>query len=421
MSLGVPSVAAEISAAAVVLRDRHPERAREINEAANSAIREDLSVGEFSKQVLDILSEKTRYTPASLNRQGDGLIGMSARDVNRYSIFRAIRNISENRPLDGLEREASDEVARKLERAPKGFYLPDEVVNQSRRTLLATSSTEGGYSVGSEVLGSETVAVLRASSHVIELGARVISGLTGDVTIPRQLTGAAAFWVSETGSITQSNATFGQIVARPRRIGTSVPYTKQFLAQTSLAAEAFVINDAIAAIGVDVDRVALRGIGGAEPLGIANMAAAERSTSVNFGAAATYAKVLEFEANLAGNNALVGVPAFITTPAVRAKWKAAPRIAAAGAMPIWASDADVAGYRARATNQLLTTATPVANMVIFGDFSQVLYCEWVGLDVVIDPFSQKREGIVEVTIQRLIDVIVRQGKSFAISSDSGAQ
>ena len=87
---------------------------------------------------------------------------------------------------------------------------------------------------------------------------------------------------------------------------------------------------------------------------------------------------------------------------------------------IWMDD-KVGVFRALWSTQLPTTATPVANQVIFGDFSQVLFLEWAGRDVVVDPYSGKKEGTVEVTIQRLMDVVIRRGKSFAVSADSGAQ
>jgi hypothetical protein len=46
--------------------------------------------------------------------------------------------------------------------------------------------------------------------------------------------------------------------------------------------------------------------------------------------------------------------------------------------------------------------------------------EWAGRDVVVDPYSGKKEGTVEITIQRLVDVVIRRAKSFSTSADTGA-
>ena len=50
-------------------------------------------------------------------------------------------------------------------------------------------------------------------------------------------------------------------------------------------------------------------------LGIANLASGDISTAVTYGAAPTWAKYLEFLANVAGNNALLGQPAYVASVA----------------------------------------------------------------------------------------------------------
>lgn len=408
----------ELNAAARVLITRHPAHAEAFRDLAAKCAESGDGVDVFNRTVLnDILATQRSLAPVTQDPNA-ARTGMDAKDVRRYSTLRAISLIAEGRPLDGLEAEQSAELTRKLGRQPKGFFLPDEIIQRDRSQRIQTAGVpaDGGFTVPIQQLDSEFVTLLRNAAKVVGLGARYISGLQGDVTIPRQLTGATAYWVSETGSITQSGATFGQITAKPRRIGTSVPYSKQWLAQSSLSAESFVTNDSDESIAVELDRVAIRGAGGAEPLGILNLAAGDRSTSVTFGGAATWAKYVEFWTNVATNNAILGTPAYLTTPASAAKAMTIPKFANTG-FPIWDND-KVGVFRAEWSNQFPTAGT--LNQVIFGDFSQVIFFEWAGRDVVVDPYSGKKEGTVEVTIQRLIDMTIRRGKSFAISSDTGA-
>jgi HK97 family phage major capsid protein len=413
----------DINAAAKTLVERHPDKAEALRSLASKCSETGDGLDAFNRCVInDILGTKQTLAPVTQDARGASL-GLSQKDIRRFSIMRAARCIVENKPIDGLERECNDELVRKLDRQPKGFFVPDEILADRRsatRTLTAGGDpAQGGYTVGVDSLTGEFVSFLRNNSVVVRAGARTISGLVGDITIPRQLTGSTAYWVSETGSITQSNATFGQIVGKPRRIGTSVPYTKQFLAQTSLSAETEVVNDSDASIALELDRVALRGVGGAEPLGIANLASGNISTAVTFSTSPTWPKYLEFFANVAANNAITGTPAYVASVAAAVKAMGIPKFSNT-ATPIWDNDR-VGVFPAYWTTQLLTSATPVANMVIFGDFSQVLFLEWAGRDVVVDPYSGKKEGTVEITIQRLIDVVIKRGTSFACSSDSGAQ
>jgi HK97 family phage major capsid protein len=413
----------EIRESAKVLLARHPQHTEAIRSLAEKCMFDTGDdVGAFQRCVLtDILGTKQEFAPVRQDPQASR-VGLNKRDLKRYSILSAVRALAEGRAVEGLEKECHDELTKKLGRQARGFFLPEEIAadrRAARRTLLAGSPVDGGYTVSEDLLASEFVEFLRNNSVVVKAGARMISGLVGDVSIPRQITGATAYWSAEGVALTQSSATFGQIISRPRRIGTSVPYSKQFIAQTSLDAESFVIADSDASIATELDRVALRGTGGAEPLGIANLATGDRSTSVTFGAAPTWAKYLEFFSSVAANNAVTGSPAYVAAVASAVKAMATAKFTNTG-VPIWDNDR-VGVFPAHWTTQLLTTATPVANMVIFGDFAQVLFMEWAGRDVVVDPYTYKKEGNVEITIQRLVDCVIRRGKSFAISTDSGAQ
>ena len=410
----------DINAAARVLSEKHPKHADSFRQLAAKCSETGDTIDTFNRTVLnDILATERTLAPVAQD-QNAARLGLNSKEKKRYSILRAVRLLADGKSLDGFERECSDELSKKLDRAPLGFFMPDDIADhrRSQRTLLAQSPADGGFTVDNEVVASEFLPYLRNTAKVMGLGARVISGLTGNITIPRQLTGATAYWVDENVALTQSSATFGQIVARPRRLGTSVPYSKQFIAQTSLDAETFVVNDSDASMAVELDRVAINGKGGAEPLGILNLASGELSTAVSFGAAATWTKYLTFWQNVATNNALLGNPAYLTTPASAVKAQAIQKFATYGEA-IWSTNNTIGMFKADWSNQFPTSGT--INQVIFGDWSQVIFLEWAGRDVVIDPYTYKKEGNVEVTISRMVDMVVRRAKSFCISSDSGAQ
>jgi HK97 family phage major capsid protein len=405
----------DINAAAKVLAGRHAEHASAINNLAQSCGEEGSTIDQFQGRVLNEVLATRSAAPVSQVR---GELGLSNKEVKRYSMLRAIALRAEGKPLDGLELEASNAEAARVGRAASGFFVPSEVFS-AKRDLAAGTAANGGYTVGSTIDTANIVELLRNSSEVMGLGARVITGLVGDVSIPRVLTGATCYWVSEGGTISSTAATFSQLSLKPRRIGATVPYSKQFLAQSSLDAESFVRDDILAAMGTELDRVAISGAGAAEPLGILNLASGDRSTSVTFGAAATWAKVVSFETNVATANAnkLGGSYAYLTTPATKGAWKTKPK-ESGQATYLWENGDIVNGYAARATNQFPSST---ANQVIFGNFGQVIYGEWAGIDVTVDAITLATTAQVKITIQKLVDMVVRQGKAFAISADSGAQ
>lgn len=429
----------EIRESAKVLVARHPQHANAINELRDKCMFDTGDeVGAFQRAVLnDILSTKQELAPI---RQVSSELGLGTKEVRGYSLFRALHRKANGLPLDGLEKEASDAEAKRLGRDCEGFFVPAEVFTFARnhvssmpaatreligallgRDLSAGVANQGGYLIGETIDSANMVELLRNQSHVLALGARTLTGLQGNISIPRVLTGSTVYWVTENGQISGATPTFGQIAMKPRRIGAVGVLGKQLIAQTSMDVEAFFRQTVMEDMGVELDRVAIRGNGGAEPLGILNLATADRATSVTFGAAPTWAKVVDFETQVETANAL-GLSgsqyAYLTTPATKGKWKTTPRISGAAAGFLWEGQ-EVNGYPARSTNQF--ASSPTANQVIFGQFSQVIFGEWAGIDVTVDTITLADKHQIKVTIQKLVDMAIRQGKAFSVSTDSGAQ
>jgi HK97 family phage major capsid protein len=240
-----------------------------------------------------------------------------------------------------------------------------------------------------------------------------LDGLVGNAAIPRISGGATTYWLPENGTATESDQAFGQVVLTPHRCVADTAYSKELLMQSSVDVEAFVRDDLARVLAIAIDLAALAGTGNAgQPLGILNTSGL--ATSVTFGAAATWPKVVSFETNVATSNADDGALAYVTSPGSRGKWKGIARFTNTG-MPIWADDNTVNGYPAYATNQV------PSDKVIFGNWRDLVIASWAGIDVVVDPYSLKKQGLIEVTVTIWTDIGIRHTVSFCISTDSGAQ
>jgi HK97 family phage major capsid protein len=356
-------------------------------------------------------------------------IGMDAGEVRSYSIVKAIRECALSKGgLTGLERDAHESAQKTLKRqmTENGFIIPHEVATAGFRrniqaellalqirALSAGSNAAGGFSVGTNLMSGSLIELLRNSTCIDQAGATTLSGLVGNVAIPKMAGGATAYWLPESGAVTASDQSFGQLALTPHRLAADTLYSKELVMQSSIDIEGMVRNDIAKVMAIERDRAALHGLNAAgEPLGIFNTTGL--STAVTFGAAATWAKILSFETNLATSNALLGNPVFITTPAVRGKWKNAVRFANTQT-PLWADDNTVNGYKAIATNQV------ASDKVVFGNFGDLIVADWAGIDVVVDPYSSKKNGQIEVTVTIWTDIGIRHPVSFCVSTDSGAQ
>lgn len=393
----------------------------EVTELAEEAIRGDMSIDEFRAKVL----ETGAFNAKPVSSTETGLLGMSDKEVEEYSLVRAIHRRAENRQLDGIEREASDALAKRIKRNPMGFFVPADVairgfadskrLNQNQRqyvmeqvrALTSNVHSAGGALVGTDLMGSSLIELLRNAMFVMQMGARSITGLVGDVAIPRQTGGATAYWLGQGAALTRTQQVVDQLALTPHRLAAATAYDKQLLAQSSTSVEAFVREDLTAILALEKDRVALAGTGTAgEPLGILNTTGL--STPVTFSTAASplFTEMIKFETNLAANNADRGRLGYLTTPAVRGFLKGWPKFASTGT-PIWENN-QVNGYIALATNQV-----PTATSVIFGRWDDLIIADWDGLDVVVDPYSLSLNGQISVVIQTLTDIGIRHPKSFA--------
>jgi HK97 family phage major capsid protein len=256
------------------------------------------------------------------------------------------------------------------------------------------------------------IELLRNNMAVMALGARSLSGLVGNVAIPKHTGGATAYWLDETTDVTGSQQTFGQLGLVPHRLAAKTAYTKQLLAQASIDIEGFVREDIAKVQALAKDLAAINGSGVAgEPLGILNTTGVN---SVTFSAAATWAKVVSFETEINSDNALAGSLGYLTTPAVKGTWKTAVKVSGQ-AIFLWESGDMVNGYKGVTSKQV------PSDKVIFGNWSDLIVADWDGVDVVVDPYSLAGTNQVQIIVTIMTDCAVRNPVSFTISSDSGAQ
>ena len=83
---------------------------------------------------------------------------------------------------------------------------------------------------------------------------------------------------------------------------------------------------------------------------------------------------------------------------------------------IWSGALDngtLAGYKAVASNQVKATLGGGSEHgLIFGNWSEVLIGTWGALELVVDPYALKKQGMIEVTSFQLADIALRHGQSF---------
>lgn len=377
-------------------------RVADASAMAIAAVSNGTPVEEFRKQLMEKLATAPLPAPSSQ-------LGLNQREQNSYSLMRAIRAmVDRDWSQAGYERECSEAIMKRAgiaSAANGGFYVPYEIL--SKRDLSAGTPSAGGYLVATDNLAGSFIDLLRNRTVVAKLGAVMLPGLVGNVTIPKLTAGGTAYWLTnEATAITESNQTLGQLALTPKNVGAYTEVSRQLMLQSSPAVDALVMGDLAKVLGIAIDLAALEGSGGSgQPTGISNTAGIGSVT----GTSIDYAKVLEFQTDVAAGNALAGNCAYVTTPAIAALLLQRVKVASTYS-PLWEGsvlDGQMAGFRATSSLQL------TAASMIFGDFSQVVIGEWGMLEIAMNPYANFAAGITGIRAFQTVDVGIRQAGAFS--------
>ena len=374
------------------------------SELAHKAIAEGTSIEEFRGSVLEKIGSQR-----ALEAQE---IGLTKEQTKRFSLVKAIHalaNPTDRRAQEAaaFEFEASRAAAEQYGRSAQGIMLPAEVMKNWKRDL---NSADDAAIFGDDFRGGDFIDVLRNASSVMQAGATMLTGLSGDVKIPKKTAAATAAWIaSEGGAAAESEMTVGQVSMNPKTLGAFTDVNRQLLIQSSLDVEALIRNDLTSAIALTIDKAGLEGAGtGGAPTGILSTSGVNTVTSFA-NANPTFAEVVSLETAIAEDNALMGNLAYILPASMYGALKTTEK--ATGTAQFVADGTTMNGYRAIVSNQA------TAGNLYFGNFSDLLIGMFGGLDIVVDPYTASTTGTIRVVALQSVDVAVRHAVSFAFGND----
>jgi len=360
------------------------------------------------------------------------------KDRRNYSYRKAILGAADGN-LSGLEAEVHEELlrsrptglsARDLDpngKAARGnsILVPMRLLNTQQRTLDTKTATKGTELVFEQP--GELIELLRNRAFVIQMGARVLTGLSGPVAFPRQTGGMTVFWVAENPAnpVTASDPALGLATLVPKTLQGTTGYSRQFLLQASIDAEAWIRDEMAIAHGLAIDRAAIHGLGAnGEPVGIYKQTGV---TPIAFGGNVyQYGKLVDMQTAVANNNALAGTMGYLTCPTAAGKMKQnLDFTGAAAGRPVWTGrfdDGEIGGYRALGTNQVSATmtgseATGGSELgVVFGNWMDMIIALFASMEIIVDPYALKKQGVIEVTSFQMCDELIRHPASFSKST-----
>lgn len=400
---------------------------RTINDAAGDAALNDDQAKQFDKLKGELdgleqrIARQSTLDEAERRMQGQPLgdrhFDTEVRSVGILDVVRAQMGATDRNA--GLARELSQEMERRSGRPAKGVYwhmgAPAEqrVLTTSASALIPTDQRPDLF-----------IDRLRNRTRVRSLGATVLTGLHGNISIPRRTGSTTTGWVAENAALTPADPTFDSVTLAPKHAGAIHEWSRNMIQQSSPDVEQLARNDLALQLAEALDLAAINGSGASnQPLGILGTAGIGSVAIGANGGPITWNSVVDLMAEVEIDNA-EGTGFLTNTKVVKSGRKTLKVSGDAGAGFIIEGSENLAGYPLAVTNLVpsnLTkgTSTGVCSPLIFGNWSDLLIGVWSELDILVNPYESTAysKGNVSIRAMMTVDIDVRHPESFAAIQD----
>ncbi|ARP85774.1 phage major capsid protein [Bordetella genomosp. 9] len=379
---------------------------RNLNDAEKSAfdkLKAEVTDLEGDEQRAAFMAEQERRMSGEpITPHGDKSL---AELEKRVSVVASMRAQMEGRSLDGAEREYSQEIERRTGRKAQGAFVPMSALEQRVNTTTSASDL-----VPTDHRADLYIGPLRESLVARKLGVRVLTGLRGNLSIPKYGSGLETGWVAEGQAVPEGNMAFDSVGLTPKHVGGKTEMSRQLLQQSSPDIEQLVRDDLAFLIAKQLDRAIIAGTGtNNEPLGVLHAPGTQTFSLATLDWATVLTMVEAFEDTELTNGT------WLTSVGV--KRVLSGTLKETGLPGYLLQGGQLAEYPLRTTRQLPVDAGK--GTAILGDWSQVLLGVWSELDVLVNPYAEPAysRGGVQVRAMATADVAIRYPEAFVIAND----
>lgn len=348
-------------------------------------------------EYLNDVERRSVATPVSGTHSND-----LDRLASQVSVVKVLRAQMEGRTLDGAEAEYAREIEHRTGRKAEGSFVPFSALEKRQNT-----TTTAPELVANDHRADQYIGPLREALLARTLGVRVLTGLRGNVTIPKFGSGLTTGWVLENQAVPEGVMAFDGVTLTPKHVGGKTEMSRQLIQQSTPGIEQLVREDLSFLIAKQIDAAIFNGSGaGGEPLGILNTVGVQAIA----GLPNTWAEVLAMIEALDDVN--ISNARWVGTAAVRTALAAAEKVPGSGSGFLY--DGGNVGGSPLATSKSIPDGT-----LILGDFSQVLLGVWSEIDLLVNPYAEPSysRGGVQVRAMATVDIAVRHPEGFVVAAE----
>ena len=334
----------------------------------------------------EISMNEEKNAPAVVQGLGDKVQNVRA----RFDLGKAIREAA-NGGLTGLEAEINQEGVSEFRGSglavANGISIPAMFLRADARPLSANGDIADvqeqldGTTIANEIQGP--IADYKPVTIADRLGARKITGVTGDITIPVLTTAVTAGpTTNEADPVDSTNVAFTDATLSPQRLAAHAKVTQQLLAQNSFDLQSFLAADMRRGLEVEYNKLVV--------------AALNEVTEVN---ASTFdmedIPYLMEEALRAADVDPAGAK-FVTEPGILRQLRQASLDAGSGIFAAPNAN-NVIGY------DCITSTLISDDQIFMAKPEEVVCCEWGGLNIMVDPYTEAHKDVVRIIANMYAD------------------
>ena len=332
-----------------------------------------------------------------------GLGDTEARAAKQFSFGKMVKEAAQGK-LSGLEAEMNQEARNEFQNAKVnvagGVCIPSFV---AERAALGTESVGSGadesVAFGGTIakVDNGIVEAFKPVDLAARMGARNLSGLSGDVVFQVQGAPATAGKPNEAAAQAINNTTFSSRTLSPTRYAAHTQVTDQMLAQSADDMGAFLAKDIRDAVAKKFNADIIAAIKGTATTGVLlNQASAGTLDTYS----ASSLNPLDLEADLMSRDVpLENVKALSSAKAYRTL-RALSHDAGSGMLfagsPL--ENRGVMGYETMVSSQMAT-----GDFFMF-DIEQLVTGTWGGINLIIDPYTDADHGVTRIIANIYRDV-----------------
>ena len=326
---------------------------------------------------------------------------------HQVNVLDVIRAGMEGRALSGAAAEYSQETERRTGRKAQGVFVPMAALEKRVNT-----TTTAAQIAMSENRPDQYIEPFRNSLLARKLGVRVLTGLTGSLTVPKFGTGTTTGWVAENSALSTSDMGFTNVTLAPKHAGGIAEMSRQLIQQSSPDVEQLIRDDLSFMLAQAIDSALIKGGGINEPTGVLATAGIQTANLATM----SWANILAMLQKLD----IVNASAANIVASMKVKAKLQGTLKSAGVAGYIMEGGKVGDLPAYFSNQVAEkTGAPNTGKVIAGDWSQVMLGVWSEIDLLVNPFDSVAyaRGGVLVRAMSTVGIAVRHPEAFVVAED----